>query len=438
MGRRLDMRGKLTAILLANACCGMAIAQDKVAPTNYDEAKVGAYVLPDPFVMLDRQPVRTPRDWWTKRRPEIVGLYRDYIYGASPPAPRVSDLRCEALGDSELDSSRQIRLQRYRLWLKGIPRPLTELAIFTPARAAGPVPVFISPNFLGNQSITAAFDIPVTRAWVSPRPELGIDEQGRAGVASRGAQASRWPLSKITGHGWGLVSFYYGDLYPDRVGGRDTSIQPYFGRDRGKGYSWGAIATWAWGMSRALDCVKRIPALDAAHAIAIGHSRLGKAALWAAAQDRRFAGAISNDSGEGGAAISRRDYGERVADLVRVFPYWFSATYARYAGNEQSLPVESNFLLGLIAPRPLYVASAQDDLWADPAGEFAGLVNASPIYEFLGRNGIGTHVMPVVNQPVIGRLSYHIRSGKHDITEYDWDQYLRFAHTQIIDKGEVR
>jgi hypothetical protein len=429
-----NLRMNLAATLLATTCPG-AIAQEPVAqpaPTNYDEAKVGAYELPDPFVGLDHQPVRTPQDWWSKRRPEILGLYRKYIFGVSPPAPAASDLRCEVLGRSQLDRSRRIRLQRYRLWLKGVPRPLTEIAVFTPANAAGPVPAFVSPNFLGNQSITKQFDIPVTKSWVSPHPEIGIDQNGRAGPASRGAQASRWPLAAITGHGYGLVSFYYGDLYPDHAGGRDASIQPYFGPGRGTSYSWGAIATWAWGMSRALDCAERIPALDASRVIAIGHSRLGKTALWAAAQDTRFAAAISNDSGEGGAAISRRNYGERVADLENKFPYWFSANFARFSGKERQLPVDSNLLLGLIAPRPLYVASAQDDRWSDPLGEFEGLVAASKIYEFLGYSGIGTHIMPSVNRPVSGRLSYHIRSGKHDINEYDWDQFLRFADMQVV------
>ena len=162
----------------------------------------------------------------------------------------------------------------------------------------------------------------------------------------------------------------------------------------------------------------------------MGHSRLGKTALWAAADDPRFSFAISNESGEGGAAISRRDYGERTKDLNTRFPHWFCRNFTKYNDREDEMPFDSHFLLALGAPRGLYVASAEEDRWSDPRGEFLGAVNAGPAWELFGKKGIGTDAFPPVHQPVGNTVKYHIRAGKHDVTAYDWEQYLKFADTQ--------
>jgi hypothetical protein len=190
---------------------------------------------------------------------------------------------------------------------------------------------------------------------------------------------------------------------------------------------WSAIGAWAWGLSRALDYLVTNKAIDARHIALIGHSRLGKAALWAAAQDHRFSLVISNESGKGGASLLRRGFGETTDHLNSAFPHWFSPVYKQYTGHPENLPVDGNDLLALIAPRPLYVASAAEDLGSDPRGEFLAAVNASRVYQLLGKKGLGNIPMPPVDQPVMHDIGYHIRTGKHDVTAFDWDQYLAFA-----------
>jgi hypothetical protein len=303
------------------------------------------------------------------------------------------------------------------------------LLLYLPAGAKGRVPVFVGLNFTGNHATHKDPGISLPTVWVRD-PETKQYTARAAAPESRGSAASRWPVEMILARGYGLGTVYYGDIEPDFAGGMPHGIRPFFfkpGQKEPAPDEWGAIGAWAWGLSRVVDYLETDKDVDAKRIAVMGHSRLGKTALWAGAQDPRFAIVISNDSGEGGAAISRRRFGETVENLNTSFPHWFCANYRQYNNREDQMPFDSHFLIALSAPRPVYVASAQEDLWADPKGEFLGAAAASVVYELFGLKGIGVTEMPGVHQPVGDAVRYHVRAGKHDVTDYDWEQYLNFA-----------
>jgi hypothetical protein len=249
--------------------------------------------------------------------------------------------------------------------------------------------------------------------------------------ASRGTKSSRWPVKEILSGGIGIVTACYSDFEEDRPEGWKTGIRTTLaGLLKTKPEEWGAVGAWAWGLSRIMDYLETDKDIDGKKVAVMGLSRLGKTALWAGASDTRFGIVISNESGEGGAALARRWYGETVKKINTSFPWWFVRKYKTYNDAVDALPVDQHELLALIAPRPLYVASADNDQWSDPKGEFLSAVHAAPVYALFGKQGLGADKMPAVNHPIGHRIAYHIRTGKHDITLYDWEQYIHFAKEQ--------
>jgi hypothetical protein len=396
-------------------------------PFNYDESKVPKFMLPDPLVMADGARVKTVKDWETKRRPEILELFKKEMYGRAPGKPSklsffILEHHKNVLGGKADRKQVEVRFAGTR---QG---PRMMILIYLPAKAKGPVPVFLTLNFRGNHTIADDPAIRLTHSWVRGRTK-GETEKNRATEKGRGAAKSRWAIEKILARGYALATIYYGDIDPDFDDGWKNGVHALYPQP--KPDEWGSIATWAWGLSRALDYLETDQAIDAKRVAVMGHSRLGKTSLWAGAADPRFALVISNNSGCGGAALSRRAFGETVKRINTSFPHWFCDNFVKYNANENACPIDQHQLIALMAPRPVYIASAADDRWADPRGEFLSGKHAGPVYQLYGLAGLPAKKQPALNTPSVGSVGYHVRRGRHDVTDYDWEQYLKFADKHL-------
>ncbi|MCD6508538.1 acetylxylan esterase [Candidatus Poribacteria bacterium] len=391
----------------------------------YDEAKVPKYTLPDLLTCLDGTKVTTPEIWREKRRPEILELFRSHMYGRAPIG-RPEGMSFELFDyDRNAFDGKATRKQVQIRFTGKADGPNMDLLIYLPNDIPRPVPLFLLLNFNGNHAICDDSAIRVKPIFDRRTGEAMMPDEN-----SRGQDASSFPLGRILSRGYGLATIYYGDIAPDFPGSLDHGVFAAFDRAFGEerpADAWGAIGAWAWGLSRAMDYIELDEEIDSKRVAVLGHSRLGKTALWAGAQDERFAIVISNDSGCGGAALSRRRFGETVTLINKAFPHWFCENFKRYNDKEDELPIDQHMLIALIAPRPVYVASADEDLWADPRGEFLAAKAADPVYRLLGTDGLPADGMPPLDTPVMGRIGYHIRSGGHALTEYDWERYMDFA-----------
>ncbi|MGH9662075.1 MAG: acetylxylan esterase [Bryobacteraceae bacterium] len=389
---------------------------------NYDEAKAGRYTLPDPLVLASGERVADAATWTRRRRPEILRMFEEHVYGRSAPRPAKLSFELSSL-DREAIGGKAVRKQIAVRFSGPAGASRFDLLVYLPRDTSRPVPLFVGPNFTGNHAVHADPGIALPMVWTK-------GEARRAGEESRGSAASRWPIEKILARGYGVATVYYGDIDPDFDDGFQNGIHPLFykpGQKRPAPGEWGSIGAWAWGLSRAMDYFETDKQVDARRVAVMGHSRLGKTSLWAGAQDERFAIVISNDSGEGGAALARRDFGETVKRINTSFPHWFTSTFTKYNDDVAALPVDQHMLIALMAPRPVYVASAAEDLWADPRGEFLAAREAGAVYKLLGKRGLDAADMPGIHQPIHNTVGYHIRAGKHDVTDYDWEQWMEFA-----------
>lgn len=383
---------------------------------NYDESKVGSYTLPDALTTLDGRKVASKKMWEKVRRPEILKLFEDNVYGTMPRAKIKTCYRI--LEEGEAFGGKALRRQVEITFSSKVQTRKMLVLLYMP-KGVRKSPVFVSPNFQGNATTT---DDPSVIA-------------SQFSTFERAHQTSRWPYECIIDSGFAVATFHYFDIYFDKDDKLSETVYPLFGINDNselKDNTGKAIAAWAWGCSRVLDYLLTQKNIDKRRTIVMGHSRLGKTALWCGAQDKRFAMVVSNNSGCSGAALSRRNYGETVSRINKSFPWWFCNRYQSYNADVSALPVDQHELIALIAPRPVYVASAQEDRWADPYGEFLSLREAGKVYALYGLETLQGNAFSSIGEHLWkGNCGYHIRTGVHDVTGFDWQSYIEFANRHL-------
>ncbi len=411
----------ITFILILALCWGFSSAQSQKA---FTKKELLALELPENLRLINGKKVRRAKKWESKRRPELLALFENLVYGKIPGELDYSSVDAIEEGNNAI-SNKAIRKQVLLTFKKGNLELPVNLLMYLP-KTKKKVPVFLGYNSTGNHSVIYDPEIFLTEAWVIDNPSLGIINN-QITEQSRGVMSSHWPIEKIIDSGYGLVTFYYGEIDPDKDDFTDGA-HPFFYDNlftRPNIKEWGAIAAWAWGLIKAMDYLHEEEMVDEERVIAIGHSQLGKAALWASALDERFAMVITNNSGIGGAALFNWHEGEAIKDVNDKYQHWFCDGFNYYNFNERVLPIDQHNLIGLIAPRPVYIANRLGG--HNPAREFLSAYFATPVYKLYGKKGIEEAILPKASQPIMNQVGYHLRYGKSGNILYDWQQYILFA-----------
>ncbi len=384
--------------------------------------------LPDPLVALDGHRISSREEWVTKRRPELKELFQHYMYGYLPPPLKVT-ARLERedrayFGGKATKKDLTIRFGPDEM-------PAINLLLVIPNNRQGPAPVFVGLNFCGNHALVNDPTLRIPTTWMYPNHK-GV-QNNRATEEGRGAEVDVWSLEQSIDRGYAVATFYNGDIDPDRPDVRE-GVQPHLqkmGLIQPGPTACGTIAIWAWGIHRAVDYLVSDKDLDSKRISVVGHSRLGKAALLAAAFDDRIALAIPLQAGCGGTAPSRGKVGESVKQINDRFPHWFDGLFKSFNGRPEYLPFDQNCLVALVAPRPVLFSNAVEDSWANPDGQFEVLKAADPVYRLLNAGGLDAKERPEVNKLVASTLGYWIRPGKHSMTREDWKTFLDFADKHL-------
>lgn len=381
--------------------------------------------LPDPLVMFDGTKVTSKEQWRDNRRPELMALFQHYMYGTIPPpgsvTARVLHEDAKAFGGKA--TLREVALSALR-------GHEFRLLVVVPNARKGPAPCFVGPNFSGNHTLVDDPKVAIPSAWMYPgRPGV---KDNRATEDGRGKQKDVWNLEQSVERGYAVATFYNGDIDPDRADVR-AGIRPLLPKD----LETATIACWAWGIHRAVDYLTTLKGeVDPKRIASVGHSRLGKTALLAAAFDERIALAIPLQAGTGGSAPSRpigsqASKAESVKRINTSFPHWFNGAFKEFNDDPARLPFDQNCLVALCAPRPVLFSNAEEDLWANPEGQFEVLKAADPVYRLLDAGGLEAKAVPPLGKLVDSRLGYFIRAGKHSMTREDWEAFWNFADKHL-------
>ncbi len=361
--------------------------------SNYDESRIKPYKLPELLKMANGEPVTTAEMWFKKRRPEILKLFQTEIFGRVPEnAPKVK-WEVVSTDDKAADGTAILKKVVGTMSDKA-GAPKINLSLFIPAKANGPVPVILM---------------------------IGFGKGGTLGPVG----------GLVLGKGSAYASFSYTDIQPDQNNQFDKGVigltlRP--GQTKPDADEWGSISAWAWGVSRIIDYFETDHAIDARCVGIQGTSRLGRTALWAAAQDERVMAAFPAVSGEAAAALARRDWGETVDDMAQNYSWQLAGNYQKWVGRWNDMPVDSHMLIALVAPRGLFVNGGTTDQWMDPVGMFLGLVHAGPAYRLVGARDLGVKELPPVDKIIMyGDLAWSYHTGGHMATPTEWTAFLEFA-----------
>lgn len=421
--------GSLASALVLPAIEGQRTNAPEVVagiPVNYDEARVGTYTLPDPLTLANGKHVRDAQTWNHKRRPQIVRFFEEDQFGRCPERPAGMSFDVFDKGTPAFDG-KAIRRQVTIHFSKDGNGPKVDVLMYLPADIQKPVPLLLNLSFIANSTMVDDAGVKQGEIWNREKKKV---------PAPANSRFPKLDVPRIVAQGIGVATAYYGDIEPDFNGGLVYGVRSLYLKPGQKEFAaneWGAIAAWAWGLSCILDYLETDRDVDVKRVALFGVSRLGKTVLWAGAHDPRFALVIASCSGEGGAALSRRNYGETIAHLTAPsrYAYQFCANYQKYAGHVDQLPVDGHMLVALMAPRPVMLQTGDSDRWSDPKGEFLAAVAAGPVYSLLGKEGLGTDEMPAAGQPILHDIGYYMHHGGHGALPSDWDQFLRFLNMHL-------
>ncbi|MCB0665983.1 MAG: hypothetical protein KDC80_09190 [Saprospiraceae bacterium] len=389
-------------------------------PVNYDELKIPSYSLPDPLKLASGKKVTSAKIWYQKRRPEILDLFKKEQFGKIPNRDEIS-FRVFESGSPAFDHQ-VIRKQVRIYFTKDTTLLKADLLVYLPARSEGPVPLLLKIGFSANSNSVDDQEVKGGTIWT---------REGKKIPASEGRKFGSFDVKKFTSEGIGVAFIYYGDIEPDFADGIKYGIRGHYlkpGETWPAPDEWGTISAWAWGLSCVMDYLESDDQIDAKSVALYGVSRLGKTVLWTGALDTRFAMVMASCSGEGGAAISRRQYGETIKHMIDPtrYHYQFCDNRSKYSSDPGTCPVDAHMLISLIAPRPLLLQTGDTDYWSDPKGEFEAAVAAEAVYQLLGKKGLETEAWPPAGTAILNDLGYYMHAGGHGSLPDDFNVLIDF------------